>query len=55
MSRPSKTNVSALNRLGDEKQAFSPGLLSASSEHQLLSGVLEGHHTEAPLYVSEGT
>jgi len=42
-----------LNRL--DEQAFSVGPLSASSEQQLLAAVLEGHHTEAPLYASEGT
>jgi Sigma-70 region 2 len=44
-----------LNGLNDEKRAFSSGPLSASSEEQLLSAVLEGHHTEAPLYGSEET
>jgi hypothetical protein len=43
-----------LNGLDDEKQAFSAGPLSANTEHQLLGAVLEGHHTEAPLYASEG-
>jgi len=44
-----------LNGLDDAEQAFSSGPLSASSEHQLLSGILEGHHIETPLYASEGT
>jgi hypothetical protein len=44
-----------LNRLDDEKQAFSPGPLSVSSEHQLLSGVLSGHPVGTPLYASEET
>jgi hypothetical protein len=44
-----------LNGLRDEKQAFSPGPLSESSEHQLLSALIEGHHTEGPLYASEET
>jgi hypothetical protein len=39
-----------LNRL--DEQAFSPGPLTESSEHQLLSALIEGHHTEAPLYGS---
>jgi len=42
-----------LNRLDEE--AFSPGPLSASSEQQLLSALIEGDHVEAPLYASEGT
>jgi hypothetical protein len=43
------------NRLDDEKNAFSPSSLGPGSEHQLLGAVLEGHHTEAPLYAPEGT
>jgi hypothetical protein len=42
-----------LNRLGDAEQAVSPSSLGASSKDQLLNAVLEGHHTEAPLYASE--
>jgi hypothetical protein len=41
-----------LNGLNDEAKAFSPSSLGASSEEELLSAVLEGHHTEAPLYGS---
>ena len=44
-----------LNRLGDVEAAFCPSSLGASTEDQLLSAVLEGHHTEAPLYASEET
>jgi len=44
-----------LNRLDDEKQTFSPSSLSANAEHQLLSGVLEGYHSETPLYTLERT
>jgi hypothetical protein len=44
-----------LNRLGDAEAAFSPSSLGASAEDQLLSAVLEGHRTEAPLYASEET
>jgi hypothetical protein len=44
-----------LNGLRDETRAFSPSSLSANSEEQLMSAVLEGHHVEAPLYASEGT
>jgi hypothetical protein len=40
---------------GLDKQAFSPGPLSASSEEQLLSALIEGHHPEAPLYAPEET
>ena len=39
-----------LNGLNDEKAAFSAGLLSANTEHQLLSAVLEEHHVDSPLY-----
>jgi hypothetical protein len=44
-----------LNRLGDPEKAFSPSSLGANAEDQLLSAVLEGHHTEEPLYASEET
>jgi hypothetical protein len=44
-----------LNPLGDVEAAFCPSSLGASTEDQLLSAVLEGHHTEAPLYASEET
>jgi hypothetical protein len=39
-----------LNSLSDEKRAFSPSALGPGTEHQLLNGMLEGHHIEAPLY-----
>jgi hypothetical protein len=42
-----------LNRLGDAEQVFMPGPLSSGSEQALLEAVLEGHHTEAPLYAPE--
>ena len=41
-----------LNGLSNETRAFSPSSLGAGSEEQLLSAVLEGQHTEAPLYGS---
>ena len=41
-----------LNGLGDERQAFSPSSLGPGAEEQLLSALIEGHHTEAPLYGS---
>jgi hypothetical protein len=44
-----------LNRFGDEKTAFTPGPLGPSCEQALLTAVLEGHHTEAPLYGPEET
>jgi hypothetical protein len=40
--------------LDDEKNAFSPSSLSANTEHQLLSAVLEEHHVDSPLYTPEG-
>jgi hypothetical protein len=39
-----------LNRLSDDKAAFLPSPLGPSSEDQLLSAVIEGHHTDEPLY-----
>ena len=39
-----------LNRLGDEKEAFNASPLGPGTEHQLLTGILECHHAEAPLY-----
>jgi hypothetical protein len=39
-----------LNGLSDEKAAFSAGPLTANTEHQLLSAVLEEHHVDSPLY-----
>ena len=44
-----------LNGLSDEKAAFCSGPLTANTEHQLLSGVLEEHHVEEPLYAAEKT
>ena len=44
-----------LNGLSDETRAFSPSSLGASAEDQLLSAVLEGHHTEVRLYASQET
>jgi hypothetical protein len=38
-----------LNGLGDERQAFSPSSLEPGAEQQLLSALIEGHHTQAPL------
>jgi hypothetical protein len=47
-----RRNEAFLNGLSDAQAAFSAGPLSARSEHQLLGAVLEGHHTEVPLYAS---
>jgi hypothetical protein len=40
-------NQEFLDRLGDAEQAFAHG---HAGEEQLLTAVLEGHHTEADLY-----
>jgi hypothetical protein len=54
---PSKAALERLRKaqrflidLGNEQSAFTPGPLEPGSEQALLGAVLEGHHTEVPLY-----